>query len=249
MNLFFRCFISEVRKTKRLAIGKAHFLIPLCIAVVFLAYYAYTPWDAYSKIQAYFQVLGIGFPFLIGLFCVLLAEQELSAGQFQVMLSVPKRLPMFFSKLFLLILLGTFSIFLASVFFGVGYQYFFQASMVNSLFYIKAALILLGSNIFLYILHFFLSLRFNKGISIGIGIIESLISALFLTGMGDDIWCYVPCAWSSRLVTYALTVANGQELHEADYNIAIFMCIFITVSAIILFSIWVCRWEGQNTSD
>jgi ABC-2 type transport system permease protein len=249
MEMFSRCLLADFQKTKRLSIWSAHILIPVCIAGVFLAYYSFAQWNAYSKVEAYFQVLGIGFPFLIGLFCVMLSEQELSAGGFQVMLSSPKRLPAFLSKLTLLILTGTFAVFLASVLFGAGYSFLLRQSIVGVSFYWKASFAFLGSSILLYVWHLFLALRFNKGVSIGIGITESLISALFLTGMGDGLWSYVPCAWSSRFVTYILAMENGSELMKTDFNIAICICILTTISSIILFCVWSCRWEGQNTSD
>lgn len=249
MVMFYRCLLSDLQKTKRLGIWSAHLLIPICVAGVFLAYYSFAPWKEYSKVEAYFQVLGIGFPFLIGLFCAMVSEQELSAGAFQVMLSSPKRLPVFFSKLILLLLAGGAAAFFASLLFGAGNTGLLGQTVVRASFYWKAPLVLLGSSIFLYVWHLFLAFRFNKGISIGIGITESLISALFLTGMGDGIWSYLPCAWSSRFVTYVLAADNGSELINTELILAVCICIAATISSVVLFSVWSCQWEGQNAGD
>lgn len=249
MKYLIRCLHADFQKTKRLPIRKAHILIPIGIAIVFLTYYFFAPWNAYSKVEAYFQVLGIGFPFLIGLFSVILSEQEQIAGNFYEMLSASKRLPIFISKLLLLILLGTFSIMLASFIFGIGYFYILKQQVVAISFYGKAAFILLGSSIFLYTFHIFLALRLNKGVSIGVGIIESLVSALLLTGIGDSVWRYVPCAWSTRFVTYALASTSGLQVFRGEYKVAILFCAISTLSILILYGSWAYRWEGQNTSD
>ncbi len=249
MTDIIRCLHSDSIKIKRLPIQLAHLIIPICIAGLFLAYYSFSPWNELDKIGAYLQVLGIGFPFLIGLFSVLLAEQEQSAGNYQEMLSYSKRLPVFFSKLLLLIGWGAFSSLLACLVFGIGSRYVLKEQVIGLIFYAKVAFILLGSSVCLYSLHLFLAFRFNKAISIGFGITESLVSALFLTGMGDGIWSYVPCSWSARFVTYALTMKIENTLLEPDCKVAILLCVIITISSFIMYGIWACQWEGQSSSD
>ncbi len=54
-------------------------------------------------------------------------------------------------------------------------------------YYLWGTLLVYVSNIFIYIFHLFLSLRFNKDVSIGIGIVESMLSCLLITGLGDGI--------------------------------------------------------------
>lgn len=259
MRMFFNYIWADFMKTKRLSILIAHIAIPIGIAAAFLAYYAYVPWDGYTKVAAYYQVLGAGFPTLIGLFCAMLAEQELSAGSFQNMLSVSKRPIAFFSKLFVLILLGACAVLLASALFGAGYFFFLGQRYIHYSFYIGAAFIMTGSNVFLYVLHLFLALRFNKGVTIGLGIVESLLSALLLTGLGDGIWVFIPVAWASRFVTiflqrictydiispapavWAATIAE-QLLMECKEALAI--CAVITAGGISAFGAWACRWDG-----
>ncbi|MBA4685919.1 MAG: lantibiotic immunity ABC transporter MutG family permease subunit [Candidatus Galacturonibacter soehngenii] len=245
-----RCLHSDSIKIKRLPIRLAHMLIPICLSILFLFYYAYSPWNTYDKIGAYLQVIGIGFPFLIGLFSVILAEQEQSAGNFYVMLSASKRLPVFFSKLILLIAWGSFSCLVSCLIFGIGLPFVLQEQvMIKPIFYVKTAFILLGSSICLYTLHLFLAFRFNKGISIGVAITESLVSALFLTGLGDVIWSYVPCSWSARFVTYALMMELQKGVLKSDCKVAILLCIIITIGSLLLYGIWAYRWEGVDSTD
>lgn len=258
--MFFSYIKADFIKTKRLSIRIAHIAIPMGTAAVFLAYYAYAAWDEYTKVATYYQVLGGGFPTLIGLFCAMLAEQELSAGTFQNMLIVSKRPTAFFSKLIVLILFGMGAVMLASVMFGTGYFFFLGQQYIQHSFYIEAAFVMMGSNLFLYILHMFLALRFNKGVTIGLGLVESLLSALFLTGLGDGIWIFVPAAWAGRFITMFLlqkissydiispdsTVRTVRiaEQFLMDWKTAITICVITTAGGIAAFGIWACRWDG-----
>ena len=259
MRMFFNYITADFMKMKRLSILIAHIVIPIGIAAAFLTYYTYSPWDGYTKAITYYYVLGTGFPFLIGLFCAMSAEQELSAGSFQNMLSVSKRQIAFFSKLIILILLGTGAVLLASVMFGMGYFFFLGQQYIHCSFYIGAAFILTGSNVFLHVLHLFLALRFNKGVTIGLGIMESLMSALLLTGLGDGIWIFIPVAWSSRFVTMflqrigtydiispapAVRTAGIAEQLLMECKEALVICAVITVVAISAFGVWAYRWDG-----
>lgn len=259
MRMLFNYIRADFMKTKRLSILIAHIAIPIGIATAFLAYYAYVPWDGYTKVVTYYYVLGAGFPTLIGLFCAMSAEQELSAGSFQNMLSVSKRPMAFFSKLLMLMLLGASAVLLASAMFGMGYFFFLGQQYIYYSFYIGAAFILTGSNIFLYVLHLFLALRFNKGVTIGLGIVESLLSVLLLTRLGDSIWIFIPVAWSSRLVTIflqrigtydiispapAVRTAGIAEQLLTEGREALVICAVITVVGISAFGVWAYRWDG-----
>lgn len=244
MNFLFKCIICDIKKTKKLYFHTLHFIIAILSPIIFLLYYSYVNWDNESKLLGYFQILGMGFPILISLFSVMLIEQELNAASFQNMLSILKRLPLFYSKLILLIVNGTFSIFLASIIFGLGNIYIIKQSPINISFYLLFGFILISTNILLYIFHLFLSLRFNKGVSIIIGIIESLINALLVTGLGENIWYYVPSAYASRLISHII-----KNVFDTKCIFSIFSCIILTIFSIILFSFWAYNWEGQHSSD
>lgn len=247
--MFLKYLCADFKKTKNLSIRIAHIGIPIGIAAVFLIYYAYSPWDTYIKAAAYYQVLGMGVPFLIGIFCAMLSEQELSAGAFQSMLAVPKRPTAFFSKLLLLILFGMGAVLLASVLFGTGYFFFMRQQYIKYSFYWDVAFVLMGSNIFLYVLHLFLALRFNKCVTICFGIVESLLSALLLTGMGDPIWVFVPAAWASRFATLLLQEFSTYDIIATDWKIALFICIITTAGGLLAFFVWACHWDGTRGNE
>lgn len=253
MRTFLRYLKADFRKTKHLPLRPAHLLTPVGTAVVFLIYYNRSAWNADMKITAYYQVLGMALPLLAGLFCAMLSEQELLAGGFQNMLSVPKRQAAFFSKLFLLLSFGLSAVLLASVLFGTGYFFWMGQKSVSWSFYWKAAFVLMGGSVFLYVLHLFLALRFNKGATIALGFAESLLSALFLTGMGERIWVYVPAAWASRFVTSFFAVNSRYDTMNAgafsDLRMAVYLCVIWTIAALLAYGIWACRWDGRRGNE
>lgn len=247
--MLLRCLRADFQKVRRLGPGAAHLIIPPGVAAIFLLYYVYTPWKAESKIEAYYQVLAMGFPILIGVFCAQLAGQESSAGAFQNMLSVQRRVAVFFSKLLLLLLSGLGAVLLASGLFGAGFYFLLRERAVGGTCYFAAALVLFGSQLFLYVLHLFLAFAMNKGVTVGVGIVESLLSALLLTGMGEGVWPLVPAAWGGRLVTLLLRKYSFCAMIGADARLAACVCILATVGSMVAFGVWACRWEGVRGNE
>lgn len=247
--MFLAYLKSDFLKTKRLSIRVAHLFIPIMAAILFVAYYTYAPWNELKKISIYYQVLGMGLPFLIGLFCAMLSEQEQTAGSFQTMLMAPKKLIPFLSKLLLLLIFGLAALVLASVIFGIAFLVVLGNDLVGIDFYLFASIIMLVSSIPLYILHLFLSLEFNKGVSIGLGIVESLISALFLTGLGNSIWKYVPASWPARISTTFLSVYNGDTGSSAELSGVFPICFVVTIGAMVFYVLWANHWQGTKSND
>ncbi len=249
MHNLLRYMKADYRKTRHTPLRAAHLAVPCVTAAVFLIYYAVTPWNAYSKVQAYFQIMGMGYPFLIGTFCAIVAEQEAFAGAYQMLLAVTDRKAAFISKPVLLILFGTGSVILASVLFGTGYYFVLRQHVVRYSFYWIAAFMMAGCSIFLYVWHMFLALRFHKGASVGLGIAESLLSAVLLTGLGDGIWMFFPAAWASRLVCTVMSSYSAEQMPHMDCRSDMWICGAVTAAAFILYVLWGARWEGAKGSD
>lgn len=247
--MFFSYLKADFLKTKRLSIRIAHLFIPIVTALVFIAYYSYVPWDDFTKVDIYYQVLGMALPFLVGLFCAMLSEQEQSAGYFQTMLISTKKVMPFLSKLLLLLLFCVGALFVAAVVFGAVFQFGLHGKAVGIAFHPLAALVLFGSSIPMFLLHLYLSFRFNKGVSIGLGIVESVLSALFLTGLGDSIWKYVPSAWPARMGTVFLQAYNGEMEACAELKQAFCIGVFVIVIGMIAYLFWAYHWEGTRTAD
>ncbi|MCI9315818.1 MAG: lantibiotic immunity ABC transporter MutG family permease subunit [Lachnospiraceae bacterium] len=249
MHNLLRNLKSEYLKAKHTPLGPAHIFIPCAMAAVFLCYYAVTPWDSYTKVQAYFQMMGLGYPFLIGTFCAIVAEQEAYAGAFQVILSARDRKATFLSKVLFLFLTGAFSVMLASVLFGTGYCFVLRQRVVAWSFYWIAGLIMAGGSFFLYLWHMFLALRFNRGVTIGLGIAGSLLAAVLLTGLGDGIWFLIPAAWASRMVCSLMPAYSAEGIPVTDCGKAAWICTAATVAALMVYRIWSDCWDGRKGNE
>ncbi len=240
---------ADFFKTRHVAVRLAHFLIPIGTAVLFTIYYTDSPWNEYVKVDAYYQALGVALPTLIGTFCSMLSEQEHSAGGFQSMLMVQKKCIPFLSKLLVLLFLGLGALLLASMLFGVGFYFVLGNRLVALPFHFLVSFVLLGSSVFLYILHLFFAFYFNKGVSVGLGILESLVSALFLTDMGKYIWKYVPASWPARISSTFLSAYTGNADADAVLDTMFPVWAIFTLLSIVLYIIWASRWEGTKSVD
>ena len=246
MPTLIRCIRSDCYKFRHTSMLWIHVLIPLVTVVLFLVYYSVAPWKQDSKISGYFEFIGISFPLIISLVCSKAIEQEGQAGSFQTMLcGIKSRTISYSSKLIVMLLLGILSIALAIGIFAVGFK------TAPTLMYLKAAGLLIAGSVFLYILHLFVSLQFGRGASIGLGIVESLISALALTGLGDGKWYYLPCTWSARLCDYLVYnwLNPSKPFGYAEMQKGLVIAIPATIIAFVLSLLWFRNWEGRKTFD
>lgn len=251
MIALLRCIKSDFYKLRHTSIPWIHLLIPLAGAFMFLAYYRLSSWDTVKKISGYLEVLAIAFPLLIGIISGIVIEQEEQAGNFQTLLcSTESKNTTYLSKLIILLLLGSFSIILAVEIFALGFQ-----TMPN-IFYLKAAGALVLGNIFIYILHVFISLQFGKGASTGLGVAESLLSALMLTGLGDKAWHFIPCAWGVRFCDYLVfkfidhpSVNSYATQVAVDTKQGVFIMLFAVCIAFVSSLFWFKKWEGRKSYE
>jgi ABC-2 type transport system permease protein len=223
-----------------------HILIPLAAAILFISYYSGSPWNAETKISGYFEAIGAAFPLMIGLISGKCIEQERQSGNFQTMLcGVKSRSAAYASKLIVLLIPGMIAIAIAIGVFAAGFQ------TAPGLLYFKAAGFLIAGSIFPYILHLFVSLRFGRGASIGLGIVESLISALALTGLGDGKWYYIPCTWSARLCDCLvfIWINTSKSIGYAEIEKCIMVAIPATIAAFVISLFWFQRWEGSQSNE
>jgi lantibiotic protection ABC transporter MutG family permease subunit len=242
-----RCIRSDCLKLRRTFMLPIHFIAPALVSVLFLAYYSVSPWKTESKLSGFLEFIAVSFPLIIGLISAKSIEQEGQAGSFQNMLcGIKSRSIVYLSKLILLFVLGSISVLLAVGIFGT----FFKVA--PAVFYLKAIGILIISNVFLYVLHQFVSLQFGPGASIGLGIAESLISALALTGLGDGKWYFIPCTWGARLCDYLVYIWSNPvsfAMGNAEIVKGILIAGISSTIAIIASIIWFRNWGGRKTYD
>lgn len=243
------CLKADFLKSKRLSIRKAHLIIPLATAVVFTAYYSFSPWDDYNKVDVYYQVLGMALPFLSGLFCAVVAEQEQAAGNFQLMLGAGSKAAPFLSKLLLLLSFCAGALIMAAVVFGAALRLTLHGEPFGLAFHLLAALLLFACSIPLYLLHLYLAFGFNKGVSIGLGLVESLLSALLLTALGDIIWKYVPAAWPARMTAEFVAAYTGDMSARAELAAVGEIVAGVIVLGTAAYLLWASRWDGSKAAD
>lgn len=247
MITLIRCLKSDFYKLRHTSILWLHLLIPLAGSFMFLAYYESSSLDVTNKISGYLEALAITFPLLIGLISGLVIDQEEQAGNFQVLLcSTKSKCITYLSKLILLFLFGIFSITLAVGTFALGCQ-----TVPHSL-YLKSARTLIMGNIFIYILHVFISLKFGKVASTSLGVVGSLISALMITGLGDKVWHWVPWAWGVRFCdNLVFEWAYPSATTEAVFDTKQGIFIMLFAIGILFFSslFWFRQWEGRKSYE
>lgn len=250
MRMLLRWMRSERIKWKRTLIPWIHIAAPILGAFLFLWYFSFTGGNAKNptgKIAGYLEVLSSAFPTLIGLICGLAAGQEEQAGGFQVMLcGLRSRAAACAGTLFLLLLFSAGSAALAVGLFAAGFR------SASAGFYIRAVFAVWGGNVFLYILHLFVGLRFGRSASIGLGVAGSLISALMLTGLGDKIWLFVPWAWSVRLCDFLvlpMRYASASAAASAALRLGAGIAALASCVAFAALLIWFERWEGARPDE
>lgn len=245
-----RLLKADIMKLKSTQMIWIHFYIPILGLIVFLSYYSFSPWDSYNKVLSYFQAVAIVFPILISIITSMISEQEYMAGDFQHILTNSRTKSLtFVSKSLLFLLLGLWGIVVSTIGFYIGFS-LIDENVFPFTIYLAITLILLGSNIFQYNLHFFLSFRLSKSISIGVGIVESLIAALFITGMGDGRWPFFPSSWGVRFISSLLMKYKGANYYlDPLLNYGIIIGLTVTIISFIGVLIWFTKWEGKRLEE
>lgn len=240
---------ADLLKIKSIPITFAHLIIPIIMCGLFLAYYSFTGWDENTKILAFFEAIGAGFPVLIGIFTASIMEQEQNAGGCQNLLTSRRKTTAFVSKVILLLGLGLFSIILTSLVFGIGFCKILGYNAVSVTTFIMVALVTWCSSIPLYIWQMFLAFQFGKGISIGVGIVSGLASALMLTNLGTFVWKYIPFSWTGRIPYTFLRTVLGCTEGRNDLIEIIPIFLLVTVVSVVCYLLWAFHWEGSKITE
>ncbi|MDY5665481.1 MAG: lantibiotic immunity ABC transporter MutG family permease subunit [Blautia sp.] len=240
---------ADLLKMKGLPITLAHILIPIITSGLFLVYYSFSAWNENTKIIAFYQAVGAGFPVLIGIFTASIMEQEQNAGVCQNLLTLRKKTIGFLTKVILLLIFSLFSVFLAAIIFYFGFYKILGCGTGSIVTYMLAAFIMWCGSIPLYIWQMLLAFQFGKGVSIGVGIISGLVSALMLTNLGMFVWKYIPVSWTGRIPYTYLQIALGESgaMNEMKSVIPTF-CVF-TVISVVCYLLWASHWEGSKISE
>lgn len=228
-----------------------HLVIPLVGILLFLWSVSFSAWSEINKLSGYIQLLSCTFPVVIAAITSILSDFEQKAGSFYTLLSAPapKYLP-HLTKITMLLCFGFCSTLLALVGFGIGFRAMGYCTFGLS-FYLQTAILLSISVLPLYPLHYIMSFVLGNGYSLGLGFVGSLLSALFLTGLGNGIWSFLPWGIAARfsdslLITRVMDI-DFFTVHGMIQGI-LFLCIFLFVFSA-LFLLLFSHWDGRKTED
>lgn len=158
MDEYCRYLKSDVYKLRHSWFFVIHLLFPFFGAALMLIYSRLSSSSELNKLAAFTQIIAIAFPFVISVVCQIVAEQELQAGHFQNMLTLPNRKKAIFSKFAILLLSGLFSVTLTTVLFGIPFSYI-TGTKLPVRFFILIPFVLWVSNIMMYGLHLILKIK------------------------------------------------------------------------------------------
>lgn len=244
MNEYFCYLKSDIYKLRHSCFFVLHLLFPILGAALALIYSSLSSSSELNKLAAFTQIIAMAFPFVISVVCQAAAEQELQAGHFQNMLTLPSRKKAVFSKFAVLLLSGLFSAVLSAVLFGIPFSHI-TGTKLPAGFFVLIPVVLWASSIMIYGLHLVLAFRFGRSFGISIGVIGSLLSAILQTGLGAGLWYVIPYGLGAHFAESALTyLLNLPTVGNVETQIGIYFCITVTCGTIGLIALWFSRYSG-----
>ncbi len=234
------------------AIPWLHLLLPAAGSFVFLLYFSFSSGRYMGHIGGFIQAVGCAYPFAASLVCAkeIALEEE---NHFQILLGTTQRKETaFLAKWAVLEILGLSAVFLAVFLFGAGYHGILGREGLSVSMYGKVILVLWLGSIPLYLEHLFLNLRFSKTVSMGLGLIQSLAAALFLTGLGEGRWQFVPCTWPARggnLVLIDFWEKGAGTYIKDEIQKSFFMGILLTAILCVIILGWFYFYEGRQSNE
>ncbi|WP_186668793.1 lantibiotic immunity ABC transporter MutG family permease subunit [Sporosarcina sp. BP05] len=175
---------AEQVKIRRTPSVWLHLFIPIAISFLFLWYYGFSQVNFETKWTAFIQLLAISFPFMISVVVSIAVDQERQNGFVSLLAGIPNKNTIIAVKILRLFCWGTFSLACSILIFVTGLKLQNQSSNDVMYFLISTSIIML-TVLLLYFVHWFVDLRFSRNYSIALGLVESLIAAVFMTGLGE----------------------------------------------------------------
>ncbi|MGM0214878.1 lantibiotic immunity ABC transporter MutG family permease subunit [Enterococcus sp. AZ109] len=236
---------ADALKLKRTAFFWLHLAIPLVGIISFVSYQQATPYAAEALTVNYYQLLALIYPLIAAWMCTLVTDQEIEAGGGFFLLYAASRNRVLVSKLLFLIIFGLGACLLITV----GYHLIVSSFIADYDLPIATSLLLTmviwGCALFQYFFHTWLGLRFGRNVTFAVAAFELLLGALLLTGLGETIWFFFPCAWGVRLVPMVANQAWGQF----GLQLGIIVLLLDTVVMVVGLFRWFQRWEGRKNEE
>ena len=248
---------SEFLKLKGTWIFWIHLGVPVAGAGLFLLYGVAAKREWQSVLEFYAETLAIVYPSVSAIICMQSVMQELKAGNFQNLLCVSTlRWSAVLRKILTLWILGLAASLLAFLLFGMGIWGTKAAWNLSVKEYLICGLILWITQAGIYLLHFFLAMRFGSGACLAAGVTQSLIAALLFTGLGDGLWMWFPCGWSGHLLLYYVKWKTESEVFKMagemlkeQIRTGVLSMVGMTITGLILWCIWIQHHDRKSISQ
>ena len=256
MKALIRGMRGEFLKMRHTFLPLLHIGVPVSGCAVFLLYYRFSDWDEMNRISGYAQVIGVALPFLVSIVCAGNIRLE-EKNHFQVLLGGWKEKWKGLTVKYLVLAgMGLLTITGALAFFGAGSWLLLPVfgegkSFAAGMYLLLAAALFLGS-LPLYLEHLFLNLAFSGTVSQCVGVAQFLLSALFLTGLGEGRWRFFPCTWSARGAMLALSgiyQENPGDVYFAELRQTVFICLLLLAVICVIIGLWYHYFEGRQCND
>lgn len=250
MKQYARLLKADFMKMRHSTFYKFHLAIPVILVIVVILYYANVAYSSVSKVQAFIEMIAIAFPFVGAIMVSISIELDAQAGKFKELLSCEYGKSItFMSKLSSMLISGVISVTITVAGFYIGFTYLLKQNSFEFSFYIQILLIFIVGQIIEYIFHSIICLWYGQGITIAVGIVETLITALMLTGLGDGRWIVFPCCWSARLCDYCMVYYLKKESFFQTMHQELGVIVLFTIISFIL-ALWLFkRFEGRKGND
>lgn len=245
MRTWIRLLRAERYKMKHTILPVMHVGIPLTGSILLLIYYRATSLNGIEQVSGFIEIVGMGFPFLVSLICSRSMMLE-EGNHYQTFLGgSAARTTSLSAKCIVLQLLGLLAVILGIGSFALGEQYLLGNADFPVMVYPAAALALWLGSLIQYPIHLFLNMRFSQSVSMGIGVAQSVLAALLVTGLGEGIWQFIPCSWSIRMSIEQLKrmMIPGAGFSKREGII----CLLISVVVCVIIFVWF-HYKGENAS-
>ncbi|NEZ47249.1 lantibiotic immunity ABC transporter MutG family permease subunit [Clostridium niameyense] len=251
MDTFINGFKANFIKQKHSKISLIHIILPLIGALIFsLFFYNYPQFSNEKKLQVIIEIATSIFPLLIGIVTTIFLNIEEKNGRYRWFLAVGTSRTVNFCSFILYILFwGSISSFILWSFtlIGLVWQGVFIEEAVRLFF--KLMVFFMIGNIFTYIFHVIISMRFGMGISLILSIFESVF-VVFIGNMNNldkwEAWKFLPHAFSVKISQITLWKNFGQSINVSCVTSWI-MILAYTIILLIFSILWINRWEGKRS--
>lgn len=259
-----RAIISNWMKTKRTAFRYIVVLLPILFSISFVAYISAYKIDYTFQIKVYtlfFSTIGLGLTMMAGILTVLNIMGEDSAGEFKRLLIVSlSRNTIYLGKLFMIILITIIDMFVSVGILLLGIKFIYPEVYIQYGVFLEGTLFTTIASLFLYGLYLIISMKFGIGFTMQITVGGTLLGALMQTGLGDEVWKFIPWAWPGRLGIIPIYNLEGFgkfqnldnsllrdsfiEVVSKGMPIAVISFLVICVVGML----WFKHWEGLKTN-